>query len=1118
MRTARLAAALAVALIPSRAESGTAGYYRQPSIARGSIVFVAEGDLWKVPAGGGPARRLTTHPGNENLPAFSPDGKAIAFVGRYEGPAEVYTIPSDGGLPRRRTYNAANPVSIGWTPDGKILVGTRSRSGLPSVQLLAIDPANDRPEPVPLDEAAEGAFNPEDKLLVFTRLPFQGSHTRQYQGGTAQNLWKFAPGADEAQPLTANYPGTSKSPMWHRGRIYFATDRGGTMNLWSMKPDGTDLKQHTKHRDFEVASPRIDPDAGLIAYQLGADLRVYDIAADRDGPVPIALETDVDQERQKWVEKPAEWITSAHLSPDGDRVALTARGKVFVAPRGPGRIAEASHADGVRHRDARFLPGKEKDAKTLLSLSDRSGEVEVWTLPADGVGDEAQLTKGGEVLRWEAVPSPDGKLIAHRDKNQRLFLFDVEGKKDRKIAESEVDDLGDLAWSPDGKWLAYTDQLENGFRQIKLHSVEDGATVPLTTDRYDSSSPAWSADGKFVYFLSDRNLVSVVGSPWGTYQPEPYFDKPTQVFEVALAKGLRSPFAPPDELHPDDEKDKEKADKGKAPGDPGPGKKPEGDAGGDKKADDAKKAPPKVTIDREGLAARLTRVPVEPGRYLGLSANAKGLFWLAPTPGERKADLKAVKFARKDVEVKTVAGDIRGYELSADGKALLIRKENAMAIVDAEPAPADLAKKDVDLSGWSLALSPRDEWRQMFDEAWRLERDYFYDRGMHGSDWKAVRGKYRPLVDRVRSRDELSDLLAQMVAELEALHIFVRGGDLRTGPDDVPTASLGAALVRDEGRGGYRVEHIYKADGDEPDLASPLARPGVDVRPGDVLTRVDGVPALDAPDLHALLRRKVGRQVLIHVEPKTGAPRDVVVRPISAEAEADMRYHEWELTRRERTESLGEGKIGYVHLRAMGGRNFTEFAKGFYPVFHRQGLIIDVRHNQGGNIDSWIIGRLLRKPWFYWVSRVGKPTTWNMQYAFRGHLVVLCDSFTASDGEAFSEGVKRLKLGTVIGTRTWGGEIWLSSSNVLVDRGIATAAETGVYGPEGTWLIEGHGVDPDEVVDNLPHATYLGKDAQLEAAIAHLKARIADQPVGTPKPPPYPRKAVEDIHAAAGGR
>jgi tricorn protease len=394
----------------------------------------------------------------------------------------------------------------------------------------------------------------------------------------------------------------------------------------------------------------------------------------------------------------------------------------------------------------------------------------------------------------------------------------------------------------------------------------------------------------------------------------------------------------------------------------------------------------------------------------------------------------------------------------------------------------------------------------MFVEAWRLERDYFYDRGMHGLDWKAIRARYLPLVDRVTDRAELSDILAQMVSELSALHIFVRGGDMRAGTENVSPASLGARLVRDEGAGGFRVDHIFRTDPDRPDRISPLLRQGVEVAEGDVVEQINGVPTLGVPDVAVLLRNQADRQVLLRVKPKGGgAARDVVVIPVSPEREADMRYDEWEYTRRQAVDQASNQTIGYVHLRAMGAGNMAEWTREFYPVFDRQGLIIDVRHNNGGNIDSWILARLLRKAWFYWQPRVGHPT-WNMQFAFRGHIVVLCDENTASDGEAFAEGFRRLGLGKVIGTRTWGGEIWLSSSNVLVDRGIATAAETGVYGPEGQWLIEGHGVDPDIVVDNLPHATFEGRDAQLEAAIKHLQELIAKDPVEVPKHPPYPDK------------
>jgi tricorn protease len=459
--------------------------------------------------------------------------------------------------------------------------------------------------------------------------------------------------------------------------------------------------------------------------------------------------------------------------------------------------------------------------------------------------------------------------------------------------------------------------------------------------------------------------------------------------------------------------------------------------------------------------------------------------------------------------VKTVLDNVRGYELSADGKKLLVRRDNDLFVFDAaDKAPDKLDEAKIDLARWSFSFDPREQWRQMFVEAWRLERDYFYDRGMHGLDWPKIRAKYEPLVERVRSRDDLADLLGQMVSELSALHIFVGGGDVRKGPDEVEVGSLGAELAKDAAAGGYRVTRVYAADPDSPQSLSPLQRDGAGVAEGDVIEAVNGAPALEAPDLGAQLRNQAGRQVLLRVKPTAGAARDVIVTPMTPREARGLRYDDWELSRRQRVEQQAKGRIGYLHLRAMGGDDYTSWARDYYPVFQRQGLILDLRHNQGGNIDSWILGKLLRKPWFYWQDRAG-DSNWNMQFAFRGHMVVLVDQWTASDGEAFAEGFRRLGLGKVIGARTWGGEIWLSSSNVLVDNGIATAAEFGVYGPEGQWLIEGHGVDPDVVVDNLPRATYDGKDEQLDAAIRQLDELIREQPVKELPPPAFPRKAVE---------
>jgi tricorn protease len=1113
--------ALLLALAAAAAEpptSGAVGYYRFPAIHGDTVVFGAEGDLWQVARTGGVASRLTSHPADESYPAISPDGATLAFTAAYEGPAEVYTMPLAGGSPVRRTFDGGGARVAGFAPDGALVYATRRYSTLPDTQLHRLDLRAGERTPLPLAQAADGSFSPDGRTLFFTRLPFQGSHTKRYRGGTAQSLWKLTEGTAEAVPLTADYPGTSKAPMVWGGRVYFLSDRDDTMNVWSMDEDGRDLRQHTRHRGWDADQAALSE--GRIVYKLGADLRLLDLSTQTDAALEIRLSSDFDQEREAWVKKPLDYLSAVALSPRGDRVALTARGQVFVAPVKPGRLVEVTRQPGVRYRRATFLPG----GKGLVALSDESGEVEIWRLPANGVGPREQVTADATVLRWEAVPSPDGKWIAHHDKDRRLWLWSVEKKTGTLIATSRAGDFEDLAWSPDSRWLAYAAPAANTLTQVFVYRVDGGTTTPVTTDRFDSESPAWSPDGEWLYFLSDRNLKTLVRSPWGSRQPDPFLAAPTEVYAVALRKDGRFPFAPPDELHPEEpkkdepktedakEEAKEQDEKSEEARKKAAGTKPAGQkAGSREKAPGEAAAPKPVVIDLEGLATRLHRAPIPAGRLESLRTDGKRLYWLAVDPSfEPKRKLQALAISREKPEVKTVMEGVLEYQLSADGKKLLVRKEkeNDLYVFDAsDKAPEKLDESKVDLSRFSFSFDPREQWRQMFVEAWRLERDYFYDRGMHGLDWPAVRARYEPLVSRVRSRAELSDLLAQMVSELSALHIFVRGGDLRKGPDEIEVGSLGAELARDAAASGFRVVRIYAADPDFPSSLSPLRRPGAGIEEGDVIESVNGVSTLAVPDLSALLRNQAGRQVLLRVKPRAGAARDAIVAPMTAQEAANLRYDDWEHERRRRVEEQGQGRIGYVHLRAMGGDNYAEWARDYYPVFRRQGLILDLRHNRGGNIDSWILGKLLRKAWFFWQDRAGDPY-WNMQYAFRGHMVVLVNEWTASDGEAFAEGFRRLGLGKVIGTRTWGGEIWLSSSNVLVDNGIATAAEFGVYGPEGQWLIEGRGVEPDVVVDNLPRATFDGKDEQLDAAIRHLEERIREQPVEDPPPPAFPRKAA----------
>ena len=1077
---------------------GAQGFYRFPTLRGNTLVFAAEGDLWTVGVEGGLARRLTTHPAQESDPVLSPDGKTLAYTARYEGPVEVYTMPVDGGVPTRRTFEAEPSTATTWTPSGDLVYTTQHFSTLPDAQLVSLNLKTGDRTRVPLSQASEGAYDASGRTLYFVRPAFHNNVTKRYKGGQARKIWKYTEGQPEAQVLTKAYDGESHSPLWWNGRVYFVSDRDGTMNVWSMDESGGDLKQHTKHSGWDVKRPALD--AGRLVYQVGADLWLLDIAKGVEKMIPITLPSDFDQLREKWAKKPMDMLTSVHLHPKGDSVVLTARGRVFVAPAGAGRLVTASRKAGVRYRDVRFMP----DGKNLLALSDVSGELEFATLPANGVGDEKALTNDGKVLRFDGRPSPDGKWIAYTDNNNGVWLLNTVSKEQTMIAPNR-EGGADFAWARDSRWIAWSQTAGNSFAQILLYNVETKKTTPVTSDRVNSQSAAFSPDGKWLYFLSDRNLNSVVQAPWGPRAPEPFFDRPMKVYQVALRKGLRSPFKPVDELHPDT------PEKTEAPKPEAANPKPSPAAAVTPTPAPPVATAPAVEIDLDGLQQRIYEVtPAASGDFRDLSVTAKALFWLATDPGgDGKTHLMALEIGNKDPKPVKVMEDISSYEVSADDKKMLVRKREDLYVIDAAtkaPAPADLGKSRVDLSGWTFPLDVREDWKQIFVDAWRMERDYFYDPNMHGVDWNAVLKRHLPLVDRITTREELSDLIGWMVGELTVLHTSVRGGDLRLGPDDIKVPTLGARLVRDVKAGGYRIDYIYRHDPDYPDERSPLADPELNINVGDVIQAVNGVDAASVDQFEALLRGQEKRQVLLRVRSGTAAPRDVIVVPTTDER--NLRYTDWEYSRRLAVEEKSGGALGYVHLRAMGGDDITSWYRHFYPAFNRAGIIIDVRHNNGGNIDAFILEKLMRRAWMYWKSRAGEPY-WNMMFAPRGHMTVLVDENTASDGEAFAEGFRRLGLGKVIGVRTWGGEVWLSGANRLSDGGVARAPMNGVYGPESQWLIENHGVDPDIVVENLPRATFEGKDAQLDAAIDHLLGEIKKDPRPVPKPPAYPDKSFK---------
>jgi tricorn protease len=1096
-RRARSCAALCTLLL-SAAASAAPGYFRFPAERGGTVVFTAEGDLWTVPLAGGTARRLTTHPAEESQAAISPDGRSVAFVAAYDGVPDVYVMPLAGGAPQRLTFDGGRAWVSGFSPDGAVVYATESVSG-PSWRrmLRAVDPASGARRELPLADAWEATFD-ADGGLWFTRfgLHVSGDNARDYRGGAMAQLWRWD-GKDgvEARRIAADAGANLTRPMWRDGRLHAVADVDGVANLWSMDATGGDRRALTRHRDFEVRGASMG-DARIV-YQHGADLRVFDLASGEDRAIPVVLASDFEQRRERFLKKPLAFAASVSFAPSGERVVLGARGRIALAGTGPLRRVEVALPADARARD----PVLSVDGASVYAIVDQGAASEVWRFPADGSPGGAPLTREGTAHRWRLHPSPDGRWLVHDDRGGRLWITDLRAGTTRLLDESvhaRDDAFQGLAWSPDGRWLALArPDTRRLLDQIVLLEADGTRKAVLTSDKYPSAAPAFSRDGRWLYFVSDRNYQPVPGGPWGDRNTGAFFDRRGKVYALALQAGNRFPFRARDELAPA----KDAAGKGGGAGNGAP-------AAGGKDAKDGKAdAPALPAVELEGLGARLHEVPLAAGNYAALAADAERLYLLErdAAPDARPV-LKTLAIADAAPQPEVFSADVQSFFLSADAKKiLLVRSGNdpqapqapgEMLVVDAgAKAPADVSKAQVRVADWNLAIDPVAEWRQMFDDAWRMHRVFSFDPAMRGVDWDAVRARFRPLVERVTDRAELDDLLAQMIAEVGLLHSQVRAGEFRADPEAVPAAALGAAY--EDGPEGVRIARIWRTEAELPSERGPLQQPGVDAREGDRVLAVDGRPVRTAGDIAMALRQRAGQQVLLTLSRGSAPPHRTVVVPVALDREATLRYGDWVARTRDKVESGGDGRIGYLHLRAMGAGDMAHFVREFYAQYDRDGLVIDVRRNRGGNIDSWVIEKLLRRTWAFW-QPPGTGPYWNMQQTFRGHLVVLADAFTYSDGETFAAGVKALGLGPVVGTRTAGAGIWLSDRNRLADNGIARIAEFGQFDREGRWLIEGRGVAPDIEVDNPPHATARGEDAQLDAALGLLAQRLREQPVTQP--------------------
>jgi tricorn protease len=1086
-------------LTAAQATAQGLGYYQTPALGQGSLVFASEGDLWRAAPDGGDALRLTTHPETESTPVISPDGRWIAFEATYDGPREIYVMPIAGGTPVRLTYEGGDVAVRGWVDNNKVIYRTSNIPGPVPRLLRTVDRTSRRIDDIPLADAEQATLLADGKTLVFTRygLSVGGDNAVRYRGGRMGQLWRYTLGSNtEAVRLASDFSAPIGSPMAWAGRIYFISDKSGSDNIWSVNETGGDARQHTQSTAWQMRTPYLYE--GKIIYQSGADLYVHDIASGSTAPVSLRLATDDDFTRRRWLDAPLAFLESANFAPAGDAVTISARGRFVTAFIGPRRRVEFQIPDGARARSAAI--GAE--GKSLYAVVDAGIYGEIWRFPADGRGDGKALTSGSSAYIWEISPAPKGDSLLYSDKRGKLFHLDAKTGRSTEIdttMSSSDAPFASYEWSADGRYVAYSFVDARDITQVALYDTQTRQRTVLTSGKYESFSPAFSPDGAWLYFLSDRNFQANPGAPWGDRNMGPAFRARTKVYALQLDPKAKFPFQPENELAPEgDGADKDAKETAAKPAD---NKKP-----ADKPA--AEKEEKQALITLAGVQDRLWEVPVRPGDYAGLLVTKTHILLSERGgPGEEGASLKRVKITSKKIELKDYTGDVRRFALSADRSKLFIQqganaKAKFLIVNPNEDFPKELEESTIRISDWRLAVDPRDEWRQMALDAWRLHRDFAYDSSLRGVNWNAVRDRFVPLAERVGHRAELNDLLAQMSAELGILHSQIRVGEIPLDRESGVPAFLGATY--EAVPSGLRIVSILDGERARPDTLGPLLKPGVGMQPGDIITAIDGARIATAAALSERLMQKAGQQVRIDFT-RGGVQLSRIVTPASRGEEVTLLYADWVQQNRDAVATASGGKIGYLHLRAMGAADAASFARDYFEHFDKEGLIIDVRGNRGGNIDSWIIGTLLRQVWAFWPSPNGTgPATTNMQQTFRGHLVVLVDEGTYSDGETFAAGVKALDIAPLIGVQTAGAGIWLSDRNPLIDGGQARIAESGQFGLDGRWLVEGRGVSPDIQVENMPRAAYLGQDSQLEAAVAYLRDKIAAEPIPPLTPKAYP--------------